>query len=117
MEIQQTNRPFSFEQVFAGKTQSNDWNVAAGFLTLHVDLTAYNFPDTPIIVTSLHGLGYHWMILGGSSPYNISSTGFDIYIRSVFPNEMETTKNNAQQYNWHIQWIAKTPTQPSTGRI
>jgi hypothetical protein len=70
---------------------------------IDVDTTPHRFATTPVYVTALHGTSQHWDTTGGSSVYSPTRTGFRVYVRR--PDGRSLTVANAQQRNWHIQWI------------
>ena len=69
-----------------------------------VDTSSAGFTTTPIYITSLAGTSYHWATTGATSIYDPTPTGFRVYIR--FPNGGSLTPAVANQYGWHINWIA-----------
>ena len=69
-----------------------------------VDTSSAGFKTTPMYITSLGGTGYHWGTTGATSIYTPTPTGFRVYIR--FPDGSSLTPAFANQYGWHINWIA-----------
>jgi hypothetical protein len=69
-----------------------------------VDTSSAKFTTTPMYITSLGGTDSHWATTGATSIYAPTPTGFRVYIR--FPNGGLLTPSVANQYGWHINWIA-----------
>jgi hypothetical protein len=69
-----------------------------------VDTSSAGFRTTPIYITSLGGLGYHWETTGATSIYTPTPQGFTVYIR--FAPARLITPALANEYGWHINWIA-----------
>lgn len=69
-----------------------------------VDTSSAGFTTTPIYITSIGGNGGHWGTTGATSIYNPTPTGFRVYIR--YPDGGSLTPAFANQYGWHINWIA-----------
>jgi hypothetical protein len=69
-----------------------------------VNTSSAGFTTTPIYITSIGGTSHHWAITGATSIYNPTPTGFRVYVR--FPNGDSLTPAIANQYGWHINWIA-----------
>ena len=65
------------------------------------DISACGFKAAPVLTTSLGGTTQHWTSTGGSEPYSITATSFIIFIRSA-----DVTPANANERNWHVNWIA-----------
>lgn len=75
-------------------------------LKFHVDTTHCQFSSTPIYLMSLTGTSHHWHVVGSSSIYNPTPTGFDVYL------DMTNSAATAQQmldwaatYKWVLEWI------------
>jgi hypothetical protein len=71
-----------------------------------VDTSSANFTTTPIYITSIGGWGFHWATTGATSIYTPTPTGFRVYVR--FSNGQPITPAIANQFGWHINWIAVT---------
>jgi len=70
-----------------------------------VDLSGCNFTQAPIISSSLAGSAGIWIATGGSSLYDITTTGFRVYV-----NYSEAiTPSDATFWGWNIDWIASPP--------
>ena len=72
-------------------------------LETHVDITQCGFVTTPVITTSLAGIGYHDTQKGTSAPWNVNMAGFTI---AVIDDFADTSVSRALQYLWHVNWIA-----------
>jgi hypothetical protein len=92
--------------IAAGRTQPGvGWQQYSGEgLYIDVNTAGYQFTTTPVYVTALHGNSNHWGTTGGSSVYNPTPTGFRVYIRK--PDGGSLLVSEAQNFGWHIQWIA-----------
>ncbi|WP_445248781.1 hypothetical protein [Microcoleus sp. OTE_8_concoct_300] len=72
-----------------------------------VDTSSAGFTTTPIYITSLGGLGYHWATTGATSIYVPTPTGFRVYVRFARADwSAALTPAFANQNQWHINWIA-----------
>ena len=69
-----------------------------------VDTSSAQFASTPIYITSLGGNGGHWATTGATSIYLPTPTGFRVYVRWWGGGPL--TPAIANQYGWHINWIA-----------
>jgi len=69
-----------------------------------VNTSSAQLITTPIYITSLGGNGHHWATSGVTSIYYPTPTGFRIYVR--YTNGADITPALANQYGWHINWIA-----------
>ncbi|MEM9337533.1 MAG: hypothetical protein AAGA66_02310 [Bacteroidota bacterium] len=91
-------------KVYAGRTGSDKWiqyrnDPKHNGIHVSIDLSHCKFTSTPYVVTSLSGSTSHWTSSGASEPYNVSKTGFTIYIQlsGITP---ATAKSRAYQVNW-----------------
>ena len=71
---------------------------------LDVDTSSAGFTTTPIYITSLGGRSHHWETTGATSIYLPTPTGFRVYVRWWGGGPL--TPAIANQYGWHINWIA-----------
>lgn len=87
-----------------GKTKPEDWinyysdKLNCQGIEVYVDISQYGLEKEPVIITSLHGDSDHWILTGGSSPYNITTKGFKIYIPNI-------TCADALMFNYRIHYI------------
>jgi len=91
----------------AGSTTpgATDWKqYTSSSLYLDVDTSSVGFTETPIYITSLGGNSGHWTIVGATSIYQATPTGFRVYIRWI--NGAPITPEQANLWKWHIQWMA-----------
>jgi hypothetical protein len=68
-----------------------------------VDTTAAGFTKTPTYLTALGGISNHWAVVGHSSIYVPSATGFTIYMR--WATDAALTPASANSMGWYIQWL------------
>jgi hypothetical protein len=68
-----------------------------------VDTSLAGFKTTPIYISSLGGES-HWGIIGATSIYDPTPTGFRVYVRYATGGSL--TPAEANQNRWHINWIA-----------
>jgi len=72
-----------------------------------VDTSSGGFTSTPIYITSLGGIGYHWVTTGATSIYAPTPTGFRVYVRFARADwSGALTPAFANENKWHINWIA-----------
>jgi hypothetical protein len=69
-----------------------------------VDTSSAGFTTTPIYITSIGGTSSHWGTTGATSIYSPTPTGFRVYVRWSTGGSL--TPDVANQYEWHINWIA-----------
>jgi hypothetical protein len=69
-----------------------------------IDTSSAKFTTTPIYVTSLGGRTENWATIGATSIYLPTPQGFRVYVR--WPGGGPLTPAIANQYGWHINWIA-----------
>jgi hypothetical protein len=79
-------------------------NINGGGVFVDVDTSSAGFTTTPIYITSLGGIGVHWATTGATSIYDATPTGFRVYVRLSSGGSL--TPALANQYGWHINWIA-----------
>jgi len=91
-------------KIVAGKTSPDDWKSYNGTNTGYYVEVKFEIPreEVPIVLTSLHGTGCHWMTSGASSVYNLTNEGFSIYV--CYPSGISL--DGMIGYKWHIQYIA-----------
>ena len=85
---------------------STNWQPYTGTtpgVFVDVDTTSGGFVKTPVYITSIGGAGNHWATTGATSIYSPTPTGFRIYVRWV--NGAALSPADANQYQWHINWI------------
>ena len=68
-----------------------------------VDMTKCGFAKIPNVVTSVEGSSSHWKILGTSSVYDTTTTGFRVYLSSDHFNLKESQLDDKL---WNIDWVA-----------
>ncbi|MFP2959399.1 hypothetical protein ACLEPN_16560 [Myxococcus sp. 1LA] len=69
---------------------------------LDVNTAACGLASTPRYVTSLGGVGSHWVSRGATSIYTPTATGFRVYVN--FPG---ITPAQANTWGWHLNWQAR----------
>ena len=89
----------------AGQTtdDSANWTPYAGAgpgngISTNVDMTGCGLTSAPVV---LSGLSNAWTATGGSAPYEATSTGFEMYVRSAGISPVL-----ASQSKWHANWLA-----------
>ena len=99
-------------KVVGGRTPVSNtaWQPFTEGIFVDVNTSVAGFTQTPLYITSLGGNGSHWATTGATSIYQPTPTGFRVYVR--WANGGELTPAFANQYRWHINWIA-TPVQCS----
>jgi hypothetical protein len=115
-------------KIASGRTEpgATDWktggNVGTSGIYVYVDTSAAGFTTVPIYTLSVGGNTHHWGIAGSSSIYNPTAKGFEVEIRwekGYHQDGNALTPALANEYKWHINWIAIEPaqgtsTQPSS---
>ena len=93
------------KRIASGRTEPGNtaWKKYGTGIVVIVDTSSGRFSGTPVYITSIGGKTKHWTTTGASSIYKATSTSFKIYIRKV--NNAEITLDQANQYEWHINWI------------
>lgn len=88
---------------------STDWKLyqdKPGALFVEVDTTGSGFTSTPTYFTSLGGLNQHWDLVGMSSVYSPTATGFRVYIKTPTGAAKDWfTVENANKRGWHVNWF------------
>jgi hypothetical protein len=69
-----------------------------------VDTSSAGFTTTPIYITSLGGTTAHWGTTGATSIYAPTPKGFRVFVRWSTGGPL--TPATANQFGWHINWIA-----------
>ena len=88
----------------AGVTEWETVVHGAGYkLYAVVDMSDCGFVDTPVVTTSLSGIGWHDLQKGVSAPWGITENSFRL---CVIDNGKEPSVSLAEEYKWHINWIA-----------
>ena len=83
---------------------STNWQVyGATGLYLDVDTSAGKFTTAPKYITSIGGVSSHWATTGATSVYNVTPTGFRVYVR--FSDGSAITPAQANSFQWHINWV------------
>jgi len=72
-----------------------------------VNTSSFGFQYTPIYITSLGAKLGSWGVIGATSIYNPTPTGFRVYVRYATGGSL--TPAVANQNGWHINWIASIP--------
>lgn len=98
----------------AGNT---NWEGEPGRILTRVDMTECGFVDTPIVTTSLPGEGHHDYMVGMTSPFYVTKTGFTIVILGKAQTSWEVvnhpagkdtmqTFEDAKILKWNVSWNA-----------
>ncbi len=102
-----------------GVTSPDDWiNYNTTGIYVDVNTSACGFTTTPhynVTLESTTNSGYHWYVSGTTSLYNVSPTGFRVYLRwTDHPSELATVGSlnfpnplrvsTAENRNWVIRW-------------
>lgn len=90
-----------WDQTQPGKTKWKQYGSRG--LYVDIDTSRYKFSSTPIYTSSLAGNSQHWRIMGASSIYKASKTGFRVYI---YNKEKAITPDEANAKKWYINWTA-----------
>jgi len=102
-----------------GVTSPNDWvDYNSTGIYVDVDTKSCSFNTTPHYLVTLESIGnkgYHWYISGAPSLYNVTPTGFRVYLRWTdapsdlatipslnFPNPLRAS--TAKNREWVIRW-------------
>ena len=71
---------------------------------IDVNITECGFVRVPVVTTSLEGDGDHWRIVGITSIYNTTISGFRVF---VIPEYKEHhTADYAKKMHWNVDWVA-----------
>ena len=98
-------------KIASGKTASDSWvdytDLREG-IYIDVDTSAAKFKSTPVYTVALEGNGPMRLTCGLGSLYNVTPTGFRVYLTwainlSTLPYPLTSTY--ATEHNWHIKWI------------
>jgi RHS repeat-associated protein len=93
-----------------GQTTSSGWVAysSGGINGLYRDVSTSSCGNgsPPRYLTSLGGSSSHWGLLGMTSIYLPTATGFRVYIRDWSNSVLTPTQ--AQSNNWHVNWLAVT---------
>eukprot|EP01132_Coremiostelium_polycephalum_P004658 gene4658-5820_t len=90
--------------IYSGSCKPN-WEIYAG-TCLHGKIQfPIEFDEIPIVTCSMSGSN-HWTILGTNTIYNLSKTGFEIYIKYE-GGSTALTPTLANTYGWTINWFAQ----------
>ena len=75
-------------------------------LEFYVDTSHCRFTSTPVYLTSLTGNGAHWHVVGISSLYEMTATGFKIYFGHINSqvSKQEMLKMSIDN-KWTFEWI------------
>ena len=93
-------------RIASGRTApgATNWQVYnANGISVNVDTSAAGFTKTPMYLTSLGGSSNHWAVVGASSIYVPTPTGFTVYVRYATDGPLAPATANALQ--WFIQWV------------
>ncbi|BAY18914.1 extracellular exo-alpha-L-arabinofuranosidase [Anabaenopsis circularis NIES-21] len=110
-------------KIVSGKTTpgATDWqtggNVGSSGVYVNIDTSAAGFTSVPTYVITVGGKSHHWGISGSSSIYNPTAKGFEVEIRweeGYSQSGTAVTPAVANQYEWHINWIAIEPASAKT---
>ena len=72
---------------------STNWKGEIGRLYTDVDMSDCQFVDTPIVTTTLPGIGHHDYAVGMTSPFYVTKTGFQIVILGKAHTSWEAVKS------------------------
>jgi hypothetical protein len=94
---------------------STNW-VAYDPKSIYVDVntSACGYSNAPLYLTSLGGVGGHWITYGATSIYSPTTTGFRIWI--YYSSGITPEQANSSDYQWHINWMA-VPEGTNTGTV
>ncbi len=96
----------STQRIASGQTPpgTTAWQVyTANAIFVDVNTASGQFSSTPIYVTSLGGNSSHWQIVGATSIYSPTATGFRVYLRWLDGNPLTPAQANSlgMCINWH----------------
>jgi len=75
-------------------------------LEFYVDTSHCRFTSTPVYLTSLTGNGAHWHVVGISSLYEMTATGFKIYLGYMNSTiSKQTMLEMSIDNKWTFEWI------------
>ena len=87
---------------------NTNWKVfSSNGIYVDVDTSAAGFTTTPNYISSLDGRTRHWSAVGAGRIYNATPTSCRIYVQWV--DRSALTPANANEMNWHINWIGMEP--------
>ncbi len=92
-----------------GNTAPSDWkdnSRGGGGIYVDIDLSGYEFSETPHYLTSIEGEKHHWDVGGVNSIYNATEKGFRVYIKWIYKIDKPLTRNTAIENGWFIRWTA-----------
>jgi RHS repeat-associated protein len=99
---------YESEQVLcSGQTPagSTNWQVEnSSIIRVDVNTSACGLGSTPLYFSSLGGAGSHWSVVGATSIYYPTATGFRVYVRLA--DNSALTPATANGNGWHIRWVA-----------
>jgi hypothetical protein len=83
---------------------------------IDVDLTSENLKKTPIVFPTITGTSNHWQIVGTTSIYRLSPTGFRIYLKDPLSTRANSCNPSsglintawAKQYSIVLNYLAVT---------
>jgi hypothetical protein len=95
-------------RIVAGATTpgATNWQLYNGGQGLYVDIdtSAAGFQTTPAYIVTVSGNANNWNLVGGSSPYFATATGFRVYIRNADWSYLSVSGANSNQ--WIVNWAA-----------
>lgn len=71
---------------------------------MDIDTSAAGFTAPPVYVVTVSGNANNWNLVGGSSPYFATATGFRVYTRNSDWSQLSVGGANAN--GWIVNWAA-----------
>lgn len=90
-------------RVVSGLSTTNWVQDTPKVLHIDVDTSAAKFNKTPVYVASLYAKSGHWGVVGVSSIFTPTATGFTVYIPRWDFSPLPLT--NAVRGEWRVAWI------------
>ena len=102
-----THFPTPFQHLQSSGRKTTDWIQVPfnlGGMYIDVNFTECGFARVPVVTTSLEGDGDHWRIVGITSVYNTTTSGFRVFVIPEYKNHQ--TAEYAKKKHWNVDWVA-----------
>ena len=86
VQISETQVPYRVIEnkvIYGSSDNWEEYNGSGNGIVIHVDLSDYQLVETPFVTTFLTCAYHCWNTAGATSIYNLSNTGFSVYLYGV----------------------------------
>lgn len=92
-------------RIGSGRTESGEGWFANDSISIYIDVdtTSAHFAGAPVYTSSIGGISSQYGVVGTSSIYSPTASGFRIYLQ--WRDGTPLTPGDARRLGWYVNWI------------